>query len=182
MRSRVSLPLALVLAMFASRAVRADGGMLRTSKTVGARIVSAFTTPPPPCVGSIDVSVLLQEADSGRVVLDVPVTIRARHRLARTRETPATRAAATNQLMRAALLDLPVAGVWTIDIVLDGDETPITFDLSVGEPPPPWRDMLVWFLWPAAIIGLFLAAGFRKGQHPSSSRNPASRPPTQRRP
>jgi len=181
MRDRIPLPLALLLATLAAPEVHADGGMLRYSKQVGTRIVSAFTAPTPPSVGTIDVSVLLQEADTGRVVLDVPVTIRARNEVARMREAQATRAAATNQLMRAALLDLPVAGVWTIDIVLEGDENPITFDLLVGEPPPPWRDMLVWFLWPAGIIGLFLAARFLKSRHPSSSRNRAFRPPTQGR-
>ncbi|HEV3303583.1 MAG TPA: hypothetical protein VG055_28285, partial [Planctomycetaceae bacterium] len=56
---------------------RADGGTLRYSGRCGDRLITVFTDPTPPRAGLMDVSVLIQEASSGKPRPDVPVTVQA---------------------------------------------------------------------------------------------------------
>jgi hypothetical protein len=32
---------------------------------------------------------------------------------------------------------------------------PLRFDVDVGEPPPPWHEMILWIGWPLLVIAAF---------------------------
>jgi hypothetical protein len=143
---------------------RADGGTVRYSGRCGDRLITVFTDPTPPRSGLIDVSVLIQEASSGKPRPDVPVTVQA-HLVDHPQEqirAPATTAAATNKLLRAAQLNL-AAGRWHIDIVAEdaGPVSPPGFAIDVAKDLPTWIQMSLWIGWPLAVIGLFVAHQFR---------------------
>src|SRR5262245_62779881 len=55
----------------------ADGGVPRLSERVGGYRVSVFTSPTPFRAGPVDVSVLVQDADSGEMLPEVRVIVRA---------------------------------------------------------------------------------------------------------
>src|SRR5262249_41798233 len=85
----------------------ADGGTVRYSGQRGTRLVAAFTDPAPPATGIVDVSVLPQDAESGEVLTDVPIIVRAELGDTPTKRLSAraTTEAATNKLLRAARLE-----------------------------------------------------------------------------
>ena len=163
---------------------RGDGGTLRLSEIAGPYRLSVFTSPSPPRAGRLDVSVLVQDAATGAILPNAAVSVRvastARPDVLRT--YAATRAAATNKLLRAAICELPAAGGWRIEVSVEGQaagrnaadrnvaesdfaDSPIpaeranaasaAFALVVGEPAPAWWDMSLWIGWPALAIGLF---------------------------
>ncbi len=151
--------------------VSADGGMVRASERRGDHLITAFTASTPLPSGLVDVSVLIQDAQSGKPVSGVPVRVRAR-RLDRSQaqiDTPATTEAATNKLFQAAALNL-AAGRWHVDIVVDESRqaAPIGFDIEVAEALAPWAQTGLWIGWPAVVILFFvvhqlLAARRRRG-------------------
>jgi hypothetical protein len=136
-----------------------DGGAVRYSERRGDRLITVFTAPTPLRPGIADVSVLLQDANLGKPLLDVPVIVYAhpiRHPQGRFR-TPATTDAATNKLMRAAQLHLSEPGPWRLELVVEDSRQwpPIGFDVDVAEALPPWMQMGPWIGWPLAAIGFF---------------------------
>ena len=141
----------------------ADGGTVRYSGRCGDRLITVFTDPTPPRSGLVDVSVLIQEASSGKPRPDIPVIVEAQrvdHPQKQIR-APATSEAATNKLLRAAQLDL-AAGRWHLDIVVEnsGLVSPPEFDLDVAEGLPAWIQMGFWIGWPFLAIGLFVMHQF----------------------
>lgn len=153
--------LTILLGLLAVAPARGDGGTLRISQKIDNRQISVFTSPTPPYAGLVDVSVLVQDAATSRVLLDVPVRVRARNGSMKTLETPATREAATNKLMEAALLDLPQPGMWSIEVFVADQQEPLQFELTVEEPPPAWRELILWICWPFAAIALFVLLHWR---------------------
>jgi hypothetical protein len=126
-------------------------------------LITVFTDPTPPRSGVVDVSVLIQEASSGKPRPDIPVIVEAQrvdHPQKQIR-APATTEAATNKLLRAAQLDL-AAGRWHVDIVVEdlGRVSPSGFDIDVAEGLPPWIQMSFWIGWPFLAIGLFVMHQF----------------------
>lgn len=139
-------------------AARADGGTVRASAVAGRWRVTVFTSPTPPRAGPIDVSVLVQDAATGRPDPTAAVRVRAglRDRTGAAAEQAATADAATNRLLVAATLDLPEPGWWTVRVRIDDDPaTEFGFVLEVGERPPEWPSLVGWVGWPAAAVGLF---------------------------
>jgi hypothetical protein len=154
--------------------VSADGGAVRYSARRGDRLVTVFTDPTPLRTGVIDVSVLIQDPDSGKPLLDVPVMVHAERIDHEQKQTsaPATTEAATNKLLRAARLNLAEPGWWRLEVVLEAAEQgpPIRFDVEVGEGMPPWVEASLWIGWPLAAIALFAIHQFlvRRRHHPST--------------
>jgi hypothetical protein len=136
-----------------------DGGALRCSERRDGRLITVFTTPTPLRAGPVDISALVQDAESGRPLRDVRITVRAHpiHQAQGRVSAPATTDAATNKLLRAARLQLSVPGRWHVELVVAGSsqEQPIGFDLEVGEALPPWLQMSPWIGWPLVVIGFF---------------------------
>ncbi len=110
------LALAVALLAAASSTARSDGGTVRARSTDGPFVVTVLTTPTPLAVGRADISVLLQDPESLRPVLDADVEILLAPAAGDgpTVRAAATRESATNRLLYAATLDLPAPGRYTI--------------------------------------------------------------------
>jgi len=154
----------------------ADGGTLRLSARSGDFQVTVFTSPAVLRCGIIDISVLVQDAITGKVRTDVPVTVQLRqaeaaggNRTAEVLEQIATTATATNKLFRAAEFEVPQPGNWRCSVSLaanpcadesmtdtsaDGD-IPLVFNVAVSPPPPAWLDLAPWIGWPFGVAALF---------------------------
>jgi hypothetical protein len=161
--------LVVVLIIFSVRpsSLFADGGTLRLSQRDGDLQVSAFTSPAVLRVGMIDVSVLIQDAASGRVRIDLPSVVRLQSiedaNLVVECATSATDA--TNKLFRAALVDVPRAGNWKVQVLVgqnSADDQSIAanqvvpeFQIAIGPPLPAWLEIAPWISWPFAVVGLF---------------------------
>lgn len=153
------LLLTLVLIGLCRGPVRGDGGVVRLSQRVGDYQVTVFTSPVPFRVGPVDVSVLVQEAATGKPLTDLPIKVELRsldHPGLELRQ-PATVDAATNKLFHAALFDLPAPGRWQIDVILGNAQEShlIGFEVQVGSALPAWTALSFWLVWPAAAILFF---------------------------
>jgi hypothetical protein len=143
----------------ASAIAHADGGTVRFCEVRDGRRITVFTAPTLLRAGPLDVSVLVQEVDSGKPLLDLPIVVSAYPipdpwpKIS----APATTEAATNKLLHMAQLKLPEAGTWRIEVVVEGaqQETAIRFDVFVAQAPPRWLDMSLWIGWPLLAIGVF---------------------------
>jgi hypothetical protein len=136
----------------------ADGGALRLSERRDGRLIAVFTTPTPLRAGIVDVSILVQDADSGSPLPEVPILVYAhpRHRAEAGISALATTEAATNKLFRAAQLEISEPGCWNVEIVVgSGQELPLAFDVEIAEPLPPWLHLSLWIAWPLAAVALF---------------------------
>ncbi len=136
----------------------ADGGRQRLRRDAGPFTITVFTLPEPLTVGPADVSVLVQERESGRVVLDAAVAVRVRPP-----GGPAWRGieagVAGNRLFRAATVDLAVPGDWDLEIAVrrNGETAAVSATLPVG--PPASRAARIWpyVAAPPLAIALFAA-------------------------
>ena len=158
-----------------------DGGTLRFSGRRGDYLVTVFTSPAPLCAGQADLSVLVQDAQTGRPITSFAIDVRA-HRAgheASQMDAAATTEAATNKLLRAAQLELPEAGRWHFEVLVHGVDRsePIGFDVEVARPPPPWLEMIPWIAWPILPIGLYAIGQFRLGRTAAAHRLLRFRPP-----
>lgn len=161
MQTRIHLIVFALLAGPCCALSHADGGQLRASQQHGNLRVTVFTSPNPLRAGPIDVSVLVQDAASGRTIDDAAIVVELTslgHALPPLRAI-ATTAAATNQLFRAAWFDLPAPGVWNVRVECTTPMHPapaaVTFTMNVAAPLPPWLTVWPWFAWPLAAVLLF---------------------------
>lgn len=154
--------LLLLLCMLAgvATAAHADGGRLQTRQAAGPFTVSLFTTPEVLAVGAADLSVMVEERDSGRVLLDADTVIIL---------TPVdpdgvapviahlSHAHAANRLLEDAVVQLPRSGRWhaVIRVSQGGREVSLPTDLIVASYSA--RRGTVWFfaLLPVCAIALF---------------------------
>jgi hypothetical protein len=149
----------LALVLMTPLLVRADGGTVRFSRQAGGYRITLFTFPTSLRAGVVDFSVLVQAADSGKPLLDVPVTIQVypatdpQQRLG----GPATTAAATNKLFHAIALELSEPGRWQVEVAVHAPGEPIRLqtELDIGPPIPAWSELSLWIGWPAVVIALF---------------------------
>ncbi len=137
----------------------ADGGTLRLRHQAGNYRVAVFTSPAILRAGPVDVSVLVQDAATGKHMPQTQVTVSFREEgsSASTLEQPATVGAATNKLFHAAEFDLPRAGRWSVAVELDGQHglATVHFDIEAAEALPRWLEVWPWIAWPAAGVVLF---------------------------
>jgi hypothetical protein len=155
----------------ASSPALGDGGTLRFSGRRGDRVVTVFTTPTPLSAGPIDLSVLVQDRQTGRPITDLSIEVHAQP-LGKAKQpirALATSELATNKLFRAARLELTEPGRWHFDVfVLGVDQAqPIGFNVEVAQPSSSWLEMSLWVAWPLVPIGLFAIAQFRLRRRPS---------------
>lgn len=156
---RILLALVL-LTLAAASSARADGGTLRLAETVGPYRLAIFTAPTVSRVGPIDVSVLVQDRESGTLIPQAVVEVRLR---AADIDEPAlhavaTHEAASNKLFQAALVDVPRAGRWHAEVTVSGPDgsAQTAFDFEVDVAPPGWLEMSLWIGWPVIPLGLFV--------------------------
>jgi hypothetical protein len=154
----VTLLVCLSALLHLAPCARADGGLLRLRQNAGGYKIAIFTSPTPIRVGTVDVSVLVEDAATGEFVPDAKVTVCPK--MPKTENVlryMATDDAATNRLFKAAVFKLPTAGSWDIQVAVDGPHGPalLAFALTAEERLPRWREFWAWFTWPAVAVALF---------------------------
>lgn len=154
------LAIAVVLASTSRMAV-ADGGQVRSSESAGDYQVTVFTSPQPLRAGPVDVSVLIQHAKTGEVATDATATVElvSSDKSVAPLRAMATAEAATNKLLRSALLELPTAGEWNITVTTDlpsGVSYAAQFAVEAAPPLPAWLTLWPWMAWPVVAIVLFV--------------------------
>jgi hypothetical protein len=158
-RLNKTLPSALAAGalLLASAGARADGGALCVSRSDGPFVVSIFTAPTPLRVGSIDVSVLVQNADDRAPVLDAAVDLALRGADLQL-TAPATHAAAANKLLYAAGIAIPSPGRWSISAQARAADRVGTAscEIEVGPPAPPAVVFWPYLALPFVVIALFV--------------------------
>src|SRR5262245_33672681 len=137
----------------------ADGGVPRLSENAGGYRVSVFTSPIPFRAGPVDVSVLVQDADSGQLVPEVRVTVQAalRDRPESVVSHLATDDMATNKLYRAAVFELPEPGWWDMEVTVQGGRgsAHVRFAVEAAGRLRRWWSLAPWVGWPALAVALF---------------------------
>ena len=138
----------------------ADGGVVRAIERDGPFQISAFTSPNPLVAGPVDISLLVQDADTlapaEEVLIEVTITPRSRTYAAVT--LPATADAATNKLFRACLVDLE-PGWYDVEVICHAAQSrgKVRFALEVGAAPAQRAVLWPWFTWvvvPVVFFGL----------------------------
>jgi hypothetical protein len=159
MTSSMIRVLLLSAVLLSPSSLRADGGTVRLSERQGGYEITVFTAPTPLRAGPVDVSVLVQDARTGRPLPQVRVDVRAapRGRPSEVLQQPATSEAATNKLFRAAVFELPEPGWWEVEVAVEGDHGParVRFEVEAAEAAPRWLTLWPWLAWPALAIFLF---------------------------
>jgi hypothetical protein len=181
----ICLLLASSFILLPSSFLRADGGTVRLSERSGGYRITVFTEPTPLRAGPVDVSVLVQDAATGQAVPGAQVTIRAAPagRWGEATAYPATTESATNKLLRAAHFELPEAGPWELEVVVEGPLGParVRCAVDVAEPPPQWLSFWPWVAWPALVVLLFGVHQLlvRRAVHPQNDGFPTGPPRTE---
>jgi hypothetical protein len=149
---------ALAAVLLAERAV-ADGGVLRAHESSGGLMLSVFTEPRTLTEGSVDVSVLVQDAETGDVLSDALVRVDVAPRGYEHTGGPveASHELATNKLFQACHIPL-AAGEYEVLVRATHAERIITarFQIEVAAQPGSVSRFWPWFCWP--LIPILLVA------------------------
>jgi putative membrane protein len=110
----LALPLAaLAYGWLIPNTIDTDGAVVRMQEFSGPFHVSVFTAPGLLPMGAADVSVLVQDRDSGETMLDATVTLTVRQAdgSSGSELIRATSSRSTNKLLDSAIVDLPSSGL-----------------------------------------------------------------------
>jgi len=156
----------VVLIIFACccRGALGDGGTVQLSEVRGDIRATVFTSPNPLRAGPVDISVMLQNSNSGTIVEDAQTFVRITSDASTaTIAAEATRAAATNKLMLAAVVNIPAPGVWHVrlETLLGAQRETLSFTMNVGPPQPRWTAEWLSLGWPIVAVGLFVIHRWR---------------------
>ncbi len=148
----------LAAILVATSIVFADGGRVELSQAVDQYRVTVFRAPVPLQPGPIDISVLVQDVSSGAVIQDIGATVVCRHERSATEiKQVADASQATNQLLSSAKFDLPIAGDWKIQVIV---EEPVaqSFEFSViaTEPQVSVPTLVLIALFPLLFFAVYL--------------------------
>jgi hypothetical protein len=171
---RLAIAAALLSSASWPVAARGDGGTLRDWRRLDHYEVAVFTDPTPCVTGPVDISVLVLDPATGGPVPEVRVAVEVipigRPYLA-TRGL-ATAEAATNKLLRAAVLDLRTPGRCEVTVAIDGPrgQARVQFGLDVADPAIPRPGIVAWILWPLPVIALYAVHRRLAGRKERSAR------------
>ena len=158
-RWRHGLLLALSLLALCARA-QADGGLVLLHQTDGPFVITVLAAPNPPRAGPVDISVLVQNRADEQAALNEEVIVRLRSEDGVIVAAQAMRDAAQNKPVYSALMNLPEAGQWELEVTIrQGRQGEITAraigKLPVAAPRPfllsYWRSLSL----PWAVVALF---------------------------
>jgi hypothetical protein len=143
-------------AMFAVSLAHADGGAVCLREGSGAFLVTVFVAPQPIQVGPIDVSVLVQDRQTGVVILDAKVDLAIRYVDGGGPEfiAHATQEQSTNKLLKSGRIGLPTSGSWGLRVFVSHGHEQSVFATILPVSPAASRLGAVWpllFLPPFAI-------------------------------
>jgi hypothetical protein len=107
----------------------------------------------------VDISVLVQDAATEEPMPGVGITVRATPRGQPDKAIicPATNEVATNKLFQAAAFELPQAGWWEMEVIVEGSRgsSRVRFEVEAAKALPRWMRMWPWIGWPIVVIVLF---------------------------
>jgi hypothetical protein len=155
----MKLVMVLMSVVLAPMVAQADGGAVCLHEASGHFLVTVFVSPSPLRAGPLDTSVLVQDQQTGDVILDATVKIAIQPLSGKDSRllTVATRRHATNKLLQAARLDIPDPGWWELTVIVSrgGEDAILATKLQVG--PAMNRVAVIWpfLLFPPIAIGLF---------------------------
>lgn len=160
-RRTIQLVALLILLGMERDTARADGGQVRAVRRQDNYQMTVFTSPMQPRVGPVDISVALQDLNTGEIVRDSQIKIELTPRLPSNSaiHTLATDESATNKLLKSALVDLPTDGLWKVTVSVGatalGVPIEAEFEMEVTPSSPAWISVWPWFSWPVIPIALF---------------------------
>jgi hypothetical protein len=132
---------------------------------------SVFTSPTPLVAGPVDLSILVQDAETHATLeaADVLVTITPRQRPYAAETHPATHELATNKLFRDCHVEL-TAGRHDVAVSVQAGKTRESIALTIDVGPPPTRAgaFWPWFTWPVVPLALLLAHVYLAGRRTRS--------------
>lgn len=150
--------LAAVTLLAQSYPVLADGGVVQIQRSAGPFIITVFTAPIPLRAGPAEISIMIQDNKNQNPVLDAKVAAMLGRDGGETIKVEARREQSKNKLLYAALLSIPEAGRWEIEVtvVKNFEEHKITGVMTVAPP----RYFLLTYWWalalPPVTIALFV--------------------------
>jgi len=114
------LPIAaLAYGYLAPSGIDTDGAVVRTQEISGPFRITVFTEPDPLSVGPCDISVLVQDRESGEPILDAPVSLAIERPNATSdppEAIPATIEESSLKLLESGTVDLPRQGTWNLRV------------------------------------------------------------------
>jgi hypothetical protein len=149
----------LMSVVLAPLAAQADGGVVCLHEASGPFLITVFVSPYPLRAGPADISVLVQDRQTGEVVLDPAIEL-AIHPLSENGSrllTQARRELATNRLLQAARLDFQDPGWWALNVSVSRGSEEVALSTTLQVAPAPNRLAVIWplLLFPPFAIGLF---------------------------
>jgi cytochrome c oxidase assembly factor CtaG len=153
----LALPLsAIAYAWLAPDAVDIDGDVVRLQGASGPFQVSLFGEPGSLPAGPSDIAVLVQDRNSGDVILDADVDLAVQPASGASTLVRATRPVSTNKLLEAATVDLSAAGPWNLRVSVrrGGDRGALATTLDVA--PPAAESSFSWSYLVALATGVGL--------------------------
>jgi hypothetical protein len=149
--------LVLVVAGWLVSSACGDAGLVRLSEEVGKFRITVFTSPTPFRAGPVEIGVLVQDTATDRTIRDVDVSVSIAPRHRPTDETH-YRVTDTGPLIPAVNFELPTGGWWRVRVKAKGSlgEVEKSFELEADEPPPRWREMILWIALPLVPVGLYI--------------------------
>jgi hypothetical protein len=146
-------------ALFAVCIVYADSGAILLHEGAGAFLVTVFVAPEPVQTGPIDTSVLVQDRQTGVVILDAKVDLAVRRVDGGGPEffTHATREQSANKILQSGRIDLPASGSWALRVSVSRGGEESVFAAIVPVSPAAPRLATVWplLLLPPFAVALF---------------------------
>lgn len=135
----------------------ADGGSVVLSEKKGGFEITAFASPTPMRAGPVDVSVLVQDVDTGEVVSQARVEVSLSNGGPASLASVASHEAVTNKLLQAVQFSLPQSGPWRLAITVEDKHRKCTVEgtLDAAEALPPWRELWLWVTWPVFAVAIF---------------------------
>ncbi len=120
--------LAAVLFCVQLGVARPDGGVVVFRAVAAPFVITVFASPVPLRVGPVDISVMVQDASTSKLVLGaiVTVSLRAVHTRGPVIEAPASARSATNKLLYNATPGLPRPGEWELGVRVQRGATEVT--------------------------------------------------------
>ena len=152
----LALPLtAIAYAWLVPDTVDIDGDVVRLQGISGPFQVTVFGEPGSLAAGPTDLAVLVQDRNSGAVVLDADVDLAVQSAGGAPVVVRATRQQSTNKLLKAATIDLPAAGAsdMRVSVRRGGDLDTLATTLDVA--PPVAESSFTW----GYLVALAIAIG-----------------------
>lgn len=170
-----------LLVLFVPRFAKGDGGIIRLREVRGPFSVTVFSSPEEASSGLTDVSALIQERESGNVILDADVRLalsppdgsalkqsdkfcalpatgtRPLQGLNSPTSVRATREHASNKLLYSAPVELNASGNWKLHVLVSRGTDTARFDclLPVALSSGKLMGLLPYLLLPPLVVAIF---------------------------